>query len=109
MEQVEGVSELYVFRAVFLADVECGADFLHFFLRTKRPQTLELGIVEGQTDRDDLGQEVKRNEGAVVIFDVVYVDIRVTMDRRSDSLIPSRVEDSRRQIVIRAGYGSDLV
>ena len=103
MEQVEGVPELDVFRAVFLADVECGADFLHFLLRTKWPQTLELGIVEGQTDRDDLGQEVKGNEGAVVVINMVYVDIRVTVDRRSDSLIPSRVEDSRRQIVHTSG------
>ena len=58
MEQVERVSELYVFRAVLFGDVECGADFLHFLLCTlctKRPKALELGVVEGQTDGDDLG------------------------------------------------------
>jgi hypothetical protein len=37
MKQVEGVSELDVFRAMFLADVECGADFLYLLLRAKRP------------------------------------------------------------------------
>ena len=88
---------------MFLADIERGTDFLHLLFRTKRPQTLELGIVEGQTDRDDLGQEVKGNEGAVVIVNMVYVDIRVTMDRRGDSLIPSRVEDNRGQIVHTSG------
>ena len=55
MEQVERISELYVFRAVFFGDVERGADFLHFLLRTKWPKTLELGVVEGQTDGDGLG------------------------------------------------------
>ena len=50
MEQVEGVFELNVFRAVFLAYVECRTDLLHPFLGTKRRQTLELGVVEGQTD-----------------------------------------------------------
>jgi hypothetical protein len=55
VEQVEGVPELDVFRAVLLADVECGADFLHLLLRAKRPQTLEFGVVKGQTDGEDLG------------------------------------------------------
>ena len=32
---------------------------------------MELGIVEGQTDRDDLGQEVKGNEGAMVVINMV--------------------------------------
>jgi len=89
VEQVEGVSELDIFRAMFLTDVERRTDFLHLLFRTKRPQTLEFSIVEGQTNRDDLGQEVKGNESAVVVIDMVYVDIRVMMDCRSDSLIPS--------------------
>jgi len=59
--------------------------------------------VEGQTDRDDLGQEVKGNEGAVVVINMAYVDIRITMDRRSNSLIPSRVEDGRRQVIHMSG------
>ena len=90
MEQVEGVSELNVFRAVFLAYVERRTDLLHLFLGTKRPQTPELSVVEGQTDRHDLGEQIDGSEGAMVIVDVVYVDIRVTFDRRSDSLVPSR-------------------
>ena len=69
----------------------------------KRPETLELGIVEGQADGDDLGQQVNGSEGAVIIVDVVYVNIWVALDRRSDSLIPSRVEDSRRQVVHTSG------
>ena len=56
MEQVEGVSELNVFCAVFLAYVECRTDLLHLFLGMKQPQTLELSVVEGQTDRHDLGE-----------------------------------------------------
>jgi len=60
---------------------------------------LELGIVEGQADRDDLGQQVNGSKSTMVIVDVVYVDIRVTVDRCGNSLIPSRIEDSRRQVV----------
>ena len=55
MEQVEHVSKLYVFRAVLFGDVERGVDFLHSLLHMKCPKTLELGVVEGQTDGDDLG------------------------------------------------------
>ena len=58
VEQVERVSELDVFRAVLFADVKRGTDFLHFLLRTKRPQTLELGVVKGQTDWKDLGEQM---------------------------------------------------
>lgn len=47
VEQVERVTELHVLRAVLLADVERRADFLHLFLGAQRPETLELGIVEG--------------------------------------------------------------
>jgi hypothetical protein len=54
--------------------------------------------MEGQADGSDLGQQVNGSEGPVVIVDVVYVDIRVTVNRRGDSLIPSRVEDSRKQV-----------
>ena len=52
VEQVEGVC------AVLFADVKCRADFLHFLLRMERLQTLGLSAVEGQTDGDDLGEEV---------------------------------------------------
>jgi hypothetical protein len=32
MQKIEGVSELDVFRAMILADIERGANLLHFFL-----------------------------------------------------------------------------
>ena len=37
MERVEGVSELDIFRTMFLADVERGTDFLHLLFRMERP------------------------------------------------------------------------
>ena len=64
MEQSKCVPELDIFHAVLPADVECGTDFLHLVLRAEWPQTLELGIVEGQTNRNDLGQEVNGSECA---------------------------------------------
>ena len=73
VEQVGGVSELNIFRAVLLADVKCGADFLHFLLRMERPQTLELSVMEGQTDGNCLGEKVEGREGTVGIVDMIYV------------------------------------
>ena len=108
MEQVECVSELDVFRAVLLADVERGTDFLHFLLRTKRPQTLELSVVKRQTDRKDLGEQIDAGEGSVVIIDVVYVYVWVAFDGRSDGLIPSRIKDGRRQVVHASGIWVSL-
>jgi hypothetical protein len=64
--------------------------------------------MEGQADGNDLGQQVNGSEGPVVIVDVVYVDIRVTVNRRGDSLIPSRVEDSRKQVVYTSGIWVSL-
>jgi hypothetical protein len=64
--------------------------------------------MEGQADGNDLGQQVNGSECPVVIVDVVYVDIRVTVNRRGDSLIPSRVEDSRRQVVHTSGIWVSL-
>ena len=56
VEQVERVSELDVLGAVLLADVERRADLLHLLIRAQRPQTLELGVVEGQQTRRTLGR-----------------------------------------------------
>jgi len=58
-------------RAKLLRDVESSANLLHLLLRSKRPETLELGVVKGEADGDDLGEEVERSESAVVIVDVV--------------------------------------
>ena len=39
----------------------------------------------------------------MVILVVVYVDIGVPLDGRSDTLVPSRVEDGRQQFVHASG------
>ena len=39
----------------------------------------------------------------MVIVDVIYVDIQVTLDHRGNSLTPSQVEDRRRQIIHASG------
>ena len=65
-------------------------------LQTGRFIKTGLQLLEGQTDGKVLEQWVNGSEGAVAIIDAAYIDIWVTMDRHDDSLIPSRVEDSRR-------------
>jgi len=59
----------------------------------KRPQTLELGVVKGQADGKDFGEQIDGGEGSVVIIDVVYVYVRVSSKGNCDSLVPSRVEN----------------
>jgi hypothetical protein len=54
-ENIEGVSELNVFRAVLLAHVERRTGLLHLFFSAKRPQNLELGVVQKQADGEDFG------------------------------------------------------
>ena len=61
-------------RADFLAQVESGTDFLHLLLGSQRPKTLEFGIVEGQADRKDLGQEIQRSQSAVIIYKAVSLE-----------------------------------
>jgi hypothetical protein len=39
----------------------------------------------------------------MVIVNVVYVDVRVTFDRRGDGLVPSRIKDGRGQVVHASG------
>ena len=109
MEQVEGVSELNVFRAVLFADIESGTDFFYLLPRAKRLKTLELGFVKRQTDGKNLGEQIDGGEGSVVIIDVVYVYVWVALDGRSDSLVPSLVKDGRRQVVRTSGIRADLV
>jgi hypothetical protein len=94
---------------VLFTDVEHRAYLLHCLLHTKRPQTLELGVVRGQTDRDDLGKQIDGSEDAVVIIDAVYVDTQVTFGSRGNGLIPSRAEDGRKQVACTGGYGLALV
>ena len=54
---------------------------------------MELGIVQRQTNGKDLGQEVDRGEGTVVVVDMVDIDGRVAADSSSDGLVTCRVED----------------
>lgn len=73
--QVEGVLGLEVSRAVLFADVERGTDFFHPNC-AKRPWTLELDVVKGQTDGKDHGEQIDGGDGTVVIVErrrVIYI------------------------------------
>jgi hypothetical protein len=74
MQEIERISKLDVLGAMLFTNVKSGADLLHLFFGTKRPETLELGIMKGQADWDDFGKEIDRSQGAVVVVDVINVD-----------------------------------
>jgi hypothetical protein len=73
VKQVKGISVLDVLRRDLLWQVERSADLIHFLLVSKRPETLELGVVKGETGREDLWEEVERGKGAVVVVDVILI------------------------------------
>ena len=108
VQQVERVSKLDILGAVFLADVECRTDLLHLFLCAERPQTLELGIMKGQTDGDDLGEQIYGRQGTVVVVDVVDVNARESAHGGGDGLVPCRVEDCRAEVVHAGWVGIGL-
>ena len=99
VEKVERVPELHILGAMLLTHIESRADLLHLFFRSQRPQALELGVVQRQTDGDDSGQKVYGSERAMVVVDMVYVDDRVPANRSSNGLVPGRVEDGRAEII----------
>src|SRR6266850_1371908 len=99
MEQVERVSELNIFCAVLLAKVERGTNLFHFLLCAQWPKTLELGIVERKTNWEHLREQIYRNKRGMIVIDVIDVDVGIATNCRSDRLVPSGVEDSRREVV----------
>ena len=65
----------------------------------ERQEHSEFCVVERQVNRNNLGQEVERGEGTVIVADVVYVYGWGTTNSSPNSRVPSRVEDGGAQIV----------
>lgn len=77
-------------RADFLAQVESGTNFLHLLLGSQRPKTLEFGIVKGQADGKDLGQEIQRSQSAVIIYKAVSLEPRKAYVYQSENHVAYR-------------------
>ena len=88
VQEVERVAKLDVLGAHVLGNVERRAHLLHLLLRAQRPETLELGIVQRETDGHDLGKQVEGSEGTMVVVDVVDVNVREAADRLGNGLVP---------------------
>jgi hypothetical protein len=76
-------------------------------------ETRRVETKNAQASWEHLREEIERSEGSVVVVDVIDVDDGVSPDGLGDALVPSRVDDGRRQVVhprrvrIRLGLGSE--
>src|SRR6266702_5206653 len=99
MEQIERLSELHIFCAVPLTDIARRTDFFHLLLSAQRPETLKFGVMEGQANGEHFREQVDGDQSTVVVIDVVDVDVRIASNGCGDRLVPSGVENSRREVV----------
>ncbi|QBZ66478.1 hypothetical protein PoMZ_13457 [Pyricularia oryzae] len=108
VQQVEDGAVLHVLRDDLGGQAKHLAHLLALLGRSHGPETLELGVVERETDGDGLREEVERGGGSVVVVDVVDVGAEAA-DGLGDTAVPGGVQDTTLNVVhasdVRVGLG----